>query len=312
MSHPNRAVYAAIAGNVAVAAVKFIAAAVSGSSAILAEAFHSVVDTGNDALLLLGRHRSNRPPDADHPLGHGQELYFWSFIVAILVFAVGAGFSFYEGVSRILHPGPLEKSIWNYAVLLFAALFEGGSLVVGYRQFRQNARGRSSWQLLRESKDPAVFSIVLEDTAALAGIALAFTGIWLSNRFANPVFDSAASIGIGCLLTVVSLILIRESRGLLLGEAMGKAATENIRRIVRSCEGVIEVSRPVTLYFGPDVILLAVDVEFASDLTAGDVIRAVDRIEDSIHHQYPKIRRIYIEAEALRGKHPNPAVSGRL
>jgi len=305
MPHRNAAVYAAIAGNLAVAAVKFTAAAMFGSSAILAEAFHSVVDTGNDALLLLGERRSRRPPDENHPLGHGQELYFWSFIVAIVIFAIGAGFSIFEGISRLLHPGSSDESSWNYVVLLFAALFEGGSLIVGYRQFRKNARGRSSWRILRESKDPSVFSVVLEDTAALIGIVIAFAGIWLSRRFGNPAFDAAASIAIGCLLSLVSLVLIREIRGLLLGEAMGREAIEDIRRIARSCKGVVEVSRPLTLYFGPNVILLAMDVEFSSELIAGDVIRTVDQIENSIRRGYPKIQRIYIEAEALSGKRAN-------
>jgi cation diffusion facilitator family transporter len=302
VAHSNKAVYAAIAGNVAVAAVKFTAAVLFGSSAILAEAFHSVADTGNDALLLFGRHRSNRPPDEQHPLGYGQELYFWSFIVAILVFAIGGGFSIYEGGYRILHPGTPEHSFWNYVVLALAALFEGGSLVVGYRQFRKSANGRSSWRLFRDSKDPAVFSVVLEDTAAMIGIAIAFIGIWLARHFANPVFEGAASIAIGCLLTVESLLLIRESRGLLLGEAMSKHAIDDIRQITRSCKGVSAVNRPLTLYFGPDVILLAMEVEFDSSLNAGEVIQTVDRIESSIRGPYPKIRRIYIEAEALRGK----------
>jgi cation diffusion facilitator family transporter len=296
----DKAVYAAIAGNVAVAAVKFIAAAVSGSSVMFAEAIHSVVDTGNDSLLVFGRHRSRRPADADHPVGHGQELYFWSFIVAILVFAVGAGFSLYEGISRMIHPGRLEDPRWNYIVLGLAALFEGGSLVVGYRQFRREARGRSWWRLLRESKDPPTFSVVLEDTAALIGIAFAVAGIWLAHHFGNEVFDAAASIAVGCLLTAVSILLIRESKGLLLGEAMSRAATEDIRRIAQNCPGVAGANRPLTLYFGPEFILLALEVEF---LPGVEVATAIDRIEAAIRGKYPKIRRIYIEAEALSRSH---------
>jgi len=295
----DKAVYAAIAGNVAVAAVKFVAAALSGSSAMMAEAFHSVVDTGNDGLLVLGRHRSRRPPDVEHPMGHGQELYFWSFIVGILIFAVGAGFSIFEGISRVLHPGRLEDPTWNYVVLGFAALFEGSSLMVGYREFRKEARGRSSWRTLRESKDPPTFSVVLEDTAALAGIALAFGGIWLAHRFSQPVFDGAASIGIGCVLAIVSILLIRESRGLLIGETMGREAVEYIRRIAQECEGVAAVNRPLTLYFGPEFILLALEVEFSPDLNGNEIPTTVHQIEEAVRRKYPKIRRIYIEAEAL-------------
>lgn len=299
MAHADKAVYAAMAGNIAVAAVKFTAAGLSGSSAMLAEAVHSVVDTGDNALLLLGRRRSRRPPDEDHPVGHGQELYFWSFVVAIMVFAVGAGFSLYEGVTRILHPGDLESPLWNYLVLSMAAVFEGTSLAVGYRQFRKEAGDRSLWQTLRESKDPPTFSVVLEDSAALVGIAMAFLGIWLSQVFRDPVFDGAASLAIGCLLTAVSIVLARESKGLLLGEAMARQAREDIRRIVRECDGVSAAQLPLTLYFGPQFILLAIKVEFARHLTGQEVTATVALIEAAIRDRYPKIQRIYIEAGSL-------------
>ncbi len=309
MANSNKAVYAAIGGNLAVAAVKFAAAGLSGSSAMLAEAFHSVVDTGNDALLLLGRKRSRRPPDTDHPLGYGQELYFWSFVVAILVFAVGAGFSLYEGISRILNPGALEDPLWNYIVLGLAAVFEGTSLWIGYRQFRSEARGRSLWRTLRESKDPPTFSVVLEDSAALVGIAIAFVGIWLAQQSANPVFDGAASVAIGGLLGIVSIILARESKGLLLGEAMGPQASDDIRRIAQQCEGVTAANRPLTLYFGPDFILLAIEVEFSSRLSSTELTATVDRIEGAVRRKYPKIQRIYIEAEALAGRGQSSPIS---
>ncbi len=266
---------------------------------MLAEAFHSVVDTGDDVLLLWGRFRSRRPADADHPLGHGQELYFWSFVVAVLIFAVGAGFALYEGISRIRNPEALGSPTWNYAVLAIAGLFEGGSLLVGYRYFRSESRGRSLWQTLHESKDPPVFTVVLEDTAALIGIAVAFLGIWLAEHFQRPDFDGAASIAIGLLLTAVSVVLARESKSLLVGEAMGVKAREEICRIVTACDGVVQANRPLTLYFGPDFILLAIEVEFAPGLGGAALTGAVDRIEQSVRQRFPKIQRIYIEAEAI-------------
>jgi cation diffusion facilitator family transporter len=310
VAESDKAVYAALAGNIGVAVVKFIAALSSGSSAMLAETFHSVVDSGNGALLLLGRHRSRRPPDDNHPLGHGQELYFWSFIVAVMVFAVGAGFSLYEGISRILHPAKVEDPMWSYIVLALSALFEGSSLIVGVKQFRKEANGRSLWRTLRESKDPPTFSVVLEDSAALVGIAFAFIGLLLARLFDNSLFDGAASVAIGCLLTVVSMVLIRESHDLLMGEAMSRKASDDIRRIARACRGVSEVDRPLTLYFGPEFILVALDVGFSPDLNSRDLAAVVDHIESAVRHKYPNVGRIYIEAASLgRGKSPRTAAS---
>ena len=266
---------------------------------MLAEAFHSVVDTGDHVLLLWGRFRSRRPADPDHPLGHGQELYFWSFVVAVLIFAVGAGLALYEGIARIRNPRILDNAGWNYAVLAIAALFEGGSLLVGYRYFRFESRGRSLWQTLHESKDPPVFTVVLEDTAALLGVGIAFLGIWLAGHFQRPEFDGAASIAIGLLLAAVSIVLARESKSLLVGEAMSAKAREEIRRIVTACDGVMQANRPLTLYFGPDFILLAMEVEFAPGLAGAALTGAIDRIEQSVRQRFPKIQRIYIEAEAI-------------
>lgn len=303
----SRAVYAAIVGDVAVAAAKFTAALFTGSSAMLAEAFHSVVDTGDDVLLLWGQHRSRRPADSDHPLGHGQELYFWSFVVSILIFAVGAGFAMYEGITRILRPGVMESATWNYSVLGIAAVFEAGSLAVGYHQFRSEMRGRSLWRTLHESKNPPVFTVVLEDTAALVGLAIAFLGIWLAHRFHRPEFDGGASVLIGVLLAVVSIVLARESKSLLLGEAMSGEAREEIQRMVQQCDGVVQASRPLTLYFGPEYILVAIDVEFAAGLAGGQLTGTVDRIERSIRQRYPKVQRIFIEAEAISAAGPRAA-----
>jgi cation diffusion facilitator family transporter len=271
---------------------------------MLAEAFHSVADTGNDALLLLGRKRSRRPADAEHPFGHGQELYFWTFIVAIVVFAAGAGFSIFEGITRILNPTRPESAKWNYVVLAAAAVFEGSSLMVGFRQFRKEAHGRPLWRTLRNSKDPTIFSVVMEDSAALIGIGIAFAGIWLAARFHTSFYDGLASILIGLLLTAVAGVLARESKGLLVGEAMDPGEVDELVRIVKSCQGVEQARRPLTMYFGPDRVLLAIDVQFEPGLSADAVAEAVDRIESAIRRRDPRIQRIFIEAESIRATAP--------
>lgn len=306
MSGSNKAVVAAIAGNIAVCVIKFIAATATGSSTMLAESFHSVADSCNDSFLLLGKKRSSRPSDHAHPFGYGQELYFWSFLLAIVVFAVGAGFSFYEGISRLLHPIPLENPMWNYVVLSLAALFEGASLVVGYRQFRLEAGSRTFWRTLRESKDPSTFSVVLEDGAALIGLAIAFAGIWAAEHFGQPVYDGVASILIGILLTAVSVVLARESKGLLLGEALDANDVHKLRELVEQCEGVERSAYPLTMYFGPEQILAAIDVQFASDLSAGGVAQTVNRIESAVRQHNGKIRRIFIEARSFASKTSEP------
>lgn len=299
MAESAKAVYAAMAGNTAVAITKFIAALASGSSAMLAEAFHSTVDTGNSSLLLLGRRRSKRPADAAHPFGHGQELYFWTFIVAIMIFAVGAGFSMYEGITHLMHPSAPEDPTWNYVVLGLAAVFEGASLYVALKQFSLEAHGQSLWQEFRQGKDPTTFSVVFEDFAALLGIAVALIGIYLAHRYQNPAFDAAGSITIGAILATVAILLARESRGLLLGEAMTSSDREEICRIAARDRDVERVNSPLTMYFGPQTILLAIEVEFAPGLSSAEITGAIDRVERSVSERFPKVKHIFIEAQAI-------------
>lgn len=299
MAESEWAVYAALAGNVAIATTKFIAAAVSGSSAMLAESLHSLVDSGDSLLLLFGRHRSRRPPDADHPFGHGQELYFWTFVVSILIFGAGGGFSVYEGLSHVLHPAVMENAKLAYIVLGIAAVFECASLFVGLWQFWPQVRGTGFWRAVRTGKDPTVFTVVFEDTAAVVGLVIAFLGIWLANTFRNPVLDGCASIAIGLLLMAVAVLLARESKGLLVGEAMDRASVEGVRQTMERDPAVTRVSRPLTVHFGPENILLAVDVEFGKGLSGPEVAAAIDRLESAVRQRYPKIRRIFIEAESI-------------
>jgi len=231
-SHSSkRAIHAAIGGNLAISIMKFIAAAFTGSSAMLSEGIHSLVDTGNSGLLLLGIHRSRKAADAAHPFGHGKELYFWSLIVAVLIFGVGGGISTYEGILHMLHPAPLQDSTWSYVVLGLAVVFEGVVLVIALREFRkQTEKGESLWRAVRSSKDPATFTVLFEDAAALLGLLAAFAGIFLSHRLDLPWEDGATSIVIGLILGSTAGFLAYESKGLLVGEGADPKTLEAIRR----------------------------------------------------------------------------------
>jgi len=310
-SHPQRdanveqserpiTVYVAVGSNLAIAAAKFAAALITGSSAMLAEAIHSVVDTGNELLLLLGIRRSARPADALHPFGHGKELYFWSLIVAILLFGLGGGMSIYEGISHLQHPVEIRDPTWNYVVLGVAFIAEGASWVIAVRKLLEGRReGQSAWRTMRTSKDPTVYTVVAEDSAALAGVLVAFLGVLLGHRLHDPYLDGTASIVIGLILATVAGYLAVESRDLLVGESAGTDVVEDIRALAEADPAVVQASRPLTMHFGPDRVLLNLDIEFRPELTADEVAAAVDRLEARIRKEHPSIRRIFIEAEAL-------------
>jgi cation diffusion facilitator family transporter len=294
------AIYAGIVATLLIAATKFAAAYYSQSSAMVAEGVHSVVDTADGLLLLLGQSRAARPADDQHPLGHGKELYFWSLIVAILFFALGGGMSLYEGIQHILRPEPITDATWNYVVLGASALFTLWSFGVAFRQFRKRADGHGYWTTMRRSKDPTLFTLVLEDLADLAGLAIAFLGIFFGHRLGRPDLDGAASIGVGLVLATVAIVLARESKGLLIGEGATREEQRAIHDAARADPAVVAVRRPVTMYFGPHAVLVAMEVEFRNELTAGEIARAVDRVEASIRRVRPNATHIYIEAERLR------------
>lgn len=296
----KKAVLAALAGNLAVAIIKFIAAAMTGSSAMSSEAIHSLVDTTDEALLLLGLKRSKRPPDEEHPLGHDHELYFWSFVVAVLIFGMGGGVTIYEGVSRMRHPTPLEDPAWNYVALGIAAIFEGSSLAIGYRQFRKQVGAVPILQAIHRSKDPAVFTVVIEDTAALIGIAIAFLGVYLGHLFGNPLFDAGASILIGLLLAGVALLIGYEVRGLLIGESADPEMVRQIRSLAESDAAVERANPPVTVQLGPQSVLVALELQFVKSAGSVEVTNAVDRIESAIRKRYPDVHQIYVEAESIK------------
>lgn len=293
------AVYGAIAANFAIAVTKFIAAFSTGSSAMLSEGIHSVVDTGNQSLLLLGINLSKRSPDKTHPFGYGKELYFWSLIVAIILFGVGGGMSFYEGISHIQHPSELGDPLWNYAVLGIAVVFESVAFAIALRELLHKKDDESLWHAIKESKDPAIFVVLFEDAAALAGLVVAFLGVYLGHRFNNPLFDGAASLVIGLILASVAVFLAYESRGLLLGESMEAESVQDIRDIVSRDEMIEEVYRLLSMHFGPEEVLLNIEVKFRQGLASDELSATVDRIEKSVTEKHPEVRNVFIEAESL-------------
>lgn len=296
------AIYAAIGGNLAIAIMKFTAAAFTGSSAMLSEGIHSVVDTGNGGLLLFGLKRSKQPADAMHPFGYGKELYFWSLIVAVLIFGVGGGISIYEGILHIIHPNPLEEVTWNYVVLGLAILFETFSFTVAFRAFQHElGQDQNIWQAIKTSKDPTTFTVLFEDTAALLGLIVALVGIFLAHYFDKPVLDGAASVVIGVILASVAVFLVYESKGLLVGEGADPQTIVSIRKLAEADPTVQKVINPLTMHFGPHTILLTVDIEFDKKLSSAEVEEAVDRLKQGIQDRFPDIKYIYIEAGGVSG-----------
>ena len=311
MAESKTALYGAIAANVAIAITKFVVAGITGSSAMLSEAVHSSVDTGNGVLLLIGLRRSQRPATPEHPFGHGKELYFWGLIVAVLIFGLGGGISLYEGVLHVLDPVPLEDPFWNYVVLGAAAVFEGSSLMVALHQFRSQRGSRPFWRALHASKDPSTYTVIAEDSAALLGLAFAATGVYASHALQLPMLDGVGSILIGLLLAGVAVLLVLESRGLLIGEGVSPETAEQLRRLALAQPTVRNASRPLTMYIGPDDVLLTMDVVFIDGTPAEQVARSVNAIERDVRERYAQIRRIYIETheegEQPEGKQPDPA-----
>jgi cation diffusion facilitator family transporter len=295
-------VYAALIGNLLVAVTKFIAAALSGSSSMASEGVHSLVDTVNELLLLYGMQRSSRTPDSVHPLGYGRELYFWSFIVAVLLFALGAGVSIYEGVARVRAPAPVDIVTIVYIVLALSFVFEGASWRVSQRTFRAAKGDLGYWEAVRKSKDPPSFIILSEDSAALIGIVIAAAGTYAADSLQWPVFDGVASILIGAVLAATSAVLARESKGLLIGERADPKIAASIVALARGEPGVAAANGVISVHLAPDQIVAALSLEFEDELRTPQIEDAVARLEQRVRAQHPQIVALFVKPQT-RGRY---------
>lgn len=297
-SGSKKAIYAALVGNGLIAITKFFAAGITGSSAMASEGIHSMVDTGNQVLLLHGLRRAKRPADRRFPFGHGKEIYFWSFIVAILIFAVGSGISIYEGIRHIVHPVPVTNPLLNYIVLGLAMVFEGFAWTYALIAFRRQKGSLGYLEAVQRGKDPTLFVVLFEDSAAMLGLIVAAAGIGLGQATGNPYFDGAASVVIGLILGATAIWLAYETKGLLIGESANKAVVDGIRALAVAEREVEQVKEVLTMHMGPDFILLNISVKFRDSAVAADIEIAVRRMEHAIKLSYPEVKRIFIEAEA--------------
>lgn len=290
-------VVAALCGNLAIAVTKFIAAAMTGSSAMISEGVHSTVDTTNQLLLLYGMKRAARPASPSHPLGHGRELYFWSFMVALLVFALGAGISLYEGISHLRHPTEMGDPLVNYIVLGISLLFEGGTWVVALREFRAHKGEYGYFQAFRRSKDPTTFTVLFEDTAAMLGLLIALAGIAAAKTFDMPMLDGVASICIGLVLAVASFLLARETKELLLGESAHPHVRDAILRIANADPAVRCANGVFTVQMGPNQVVAALSAEFEDALTTPEIEACVTRIEQALEREQPQVTVLFVKPQ---------------
>ena len=300
MSKPSgsqRVIYAALIGNLLIAITKFVAFAFTGSSAMVSEAVHSLVDTGNEFLLLYGLWRSRKRANREHPLGHGRELYFWSFIVALLVFALGAGVAFYQGIAHLRHPVTLLSPKVNYIVLAFAFVFEGVTWWVAVQHLRATKGSLGYIEAIRQSKDPGSFTVLLEDSAALIGLFIAFVGVFLSHMFHRPEYDAAASIGIAVVLALTAIFLAQETKALLIGEAAPPDVEASIRHIAGSDAAVVHVNGLFTVQMGPDSVVAGLSAEFQDRLSTPEIETCVNRVEVAIKSVHPYVTTLYIKPQ---------------
>jgi len=298
-------IIAALIGNALISVTKFVAAAITGSSAMMSEGIHSLVDTGNQVLLLYGMKRAAKPPDADFPFGYGKEIYFWSFIVAILIFALGGGISIYEGVQHIQHPEPISNPLINYIVLGLAMVFEGAAWYFAFREFNR-VKGRWGYlEAIQRAKDPSIFVVLFEDSAAMLGLIVAFVGVWLTQATGILVFDGIASVIIGFILVGTAIWLAYETKGLLIGESANQSVIRGIRSALETKSNIQHVNEILTMHMGPDFILANISVDFADNIKAQQVEEDIAAIDRVIKQTYPQIKRVFIEAEKRSNKFPH-------
>ena len=288
-------IWAALIGNSLISITKFVASGITGSSAMLSEGIHSLVDTGNQVLLLYGLSRSQKPADEKFPFGHGKEVYFWSFVVAILIFAVGSGISLYEGIVHIRHPVHVENPMINYVVLGLAMVFEGAAWALAFREF---SRAKGKWgyiEAVKRGKNPNLFVVLFEDSAAMLGLLVAFLGVFLGQVTGNPVYDGAASVVIGLILGGTAIWLAYETKGLLIGESANPEIVHGIRILASSYPGVESVNEVLTLHMGPDFILVNISLDFTDKIPAGEVEDTLERLRTTVKDQFPEVRRVFAE-----------------
>ena len=294
-----KVIIAALAGNLAIALCKSVAAAITGSAAMFSEAVHSAVDSGNELLLLHGLRRARRPADAEHPFGHGLQLYFWVFVVAVLIFGLGAVVSAIQGVHKLSNPEPVKHVIVNYVVLGLSILFEIASWIVAFREFRRQQVAPGWFASARRSKDPTVFAVLLEDTAALIGLVMAVVGIGLADLLNLPALDGVASLGIALVLVVTAGFLAYESQSLLTGEAVFPEVRAGIEQIAAAAPCVVGINQVLTMHFGPREVLVALSLDFDDTVSAAQIEAAVAQIERAIKTQFPEIARVFVEAKSF-------------
>jgi cation diffusion facilitator family transporter len=296
-SGSKKVIFAALAGNTLISITKFVAAAFTGSSAMLSEGIHSLVDTGNQFLLLHGMKQAAKPADEDFPFGYGKEIYFWSFIVAILIFALGGGISIYEGIRHLSHPEPINNPLVNYIILGLALLFEGAAWFFALREF---SRVKGKWgyiEAIQRAKDPSVFVVLFEDSAAMLGLLVAFIGVALSQYTGILIFDAIASVIIGFILVGTSIWLAYETKSLLIGESASQSTVKGVREILKAEASIQHVNEVLTMHMGPDYILANISVDFADSKTADQIEDVIAKIDKAIKQGFPQIKRVFIEAE---------------
>jgi cation diffusion facilitator family transporter len=294
-THSKTAIVTALAANLGIATIKFVAAWFTGSAAMLAEGIHSLVDTANEWLLLLGLRKSQQPATAERPFGYGRELYFWAFMVAVFIFIIGGGLSLYDGIDHIRHPAPLHSPTWNYVVLAVAFCFDGASFLVARRTFDAQRGRQPFWKAFRASKDPSIFVVLFEDASDLLGLLIAFLGVLLSHLLHEPVLDGVASVLIGLLLLVVAGLLLRETKSLLLGEPAEQQLLQKITTLVQAEPTVVRVALPLSSYLSPHELLVVLPVEFPADLPAAQLTATVEQLRTAIEASYPDVRHIFIQ-----------------
>lgn len=296
----KKIIIAALIGNLLISITKFAAASITGSSAMLSEGIHSIVDTGNQILLLYGLKRAAQPASPQFPFGHGKEIYLWSFVVAILIFALGAGISIYEGINHILHPPALHDPTINYIVLGLAMIFEGGALYFAVTEFNKVRGSFSYLEAVQRGKDPSLFVVLFEDSAAMLGLIVAFVGIMLAQITENILWDGAASIIIGLILAFTAIWLARETKSLLIGEGANKDIVDGIHKIASKQDSIEKINEVLTLHMGPEFILVNMSISFKDHLPVGNIEKAIEIITKEIKENFPFAKKVFIEAESAK------------